>query len=1058
MLFSTAVKRVVALAGLFLLASGVCHPQLPAGTVTGIVRDQSRGFIPDATVEAISSTTAQVRSTVTNDQGEYTLPALPPGEYEITVRAAGFQRVVRAATVEAGATTRADWVLPLGEVSTFVSVTAASPQMQYESASINGLITHHEIAALPVNGRSFLELAKLEPGVQIPTTANRNRLVVPVLGAPASNNGGARFTVDGGSVTAVALGGAQMGFSQEAVQQFQIATVNFDLSAGMTESGAINIVTRAGANDTHGDAFYFYRDHKLSAFPALIRNPANPDPFFQRQQYGVAAGGAVRRDRLFYFTTWERNDQRSVAATTLLSPDFTHLSRVTANPLLGTLFSARVDGRINAAHTAFVRHSRDGSRAFGPIAASADAPNAYPSNWNASRTRAEQSVAGLTSVIRPTLVNDVRFSNFTLRVRQTAADAEACRGCLGIGTPQITVMQTGLVIGNSLATDNLERRFELNDSLLWQRGTHRVRVGVDWERNHDRNLVWSSEPVTMTLFSPDRVRSYNARVAPELTIPLPAAFVTIDDILSLPVRSVSVGVGDPRVPQEDGTDVRRWNTVWLYAEDVWRLHDRLTLNLGLGWGFDGVLNNDLRKPPLLAAILGADRLGPTQNNRSNYSPAAGLAWTVSSDRKTVVRAAAGRFYRPQGLTSSMNAERATLGPPGIGRQTFTGSSILNPLADIPGVPPGTPLDFTSPSLFTGTTLMAILPQVRSGLAQRLATADPSLQQIQVTKQAPAAIFPLHVPNPSAVHVNAGVQRELGAGFVVGADVVYRDFRHVPHNGGSIDVNHYDSVHGAVIRRCGPASLEAEDPQALCSRGAINVQVAPFRFTYRGLLVRAEKRLSHRVQVLGSYAFSSNTGTNAGNGFNLDNWLQNTGPTTDDIRHIVNIAGALPLPWRFDLGFSFSYASIPPFSAYVGDIDFNGDGTSGDLLPGTTVNVFNRGMDRADLERLAGAFNERYSGTTDARGETIPRLTLPARYSFGDNYQTLDLRLTRSMALRQGVRLSLIAEAFNVYNASNLSGYSGDLRSVAFGQPTSRLTQVFGSGGPRAFQFAARLAF
>jgi hypothetical protein len=173
---------------------------------------------------------------------------------------------------------------------------------------------------------------------------------------------------------------------------------------------------------------------------------------------------------------------------------------------------------------------------------------------------------------------------------------------------------------------------------------------------------------------------------------------------------------------------------------------------------------------------------------------------------------------------------------------------------------------------------------------------------------------------------------------------------------------------------------------------------------------------------------------------------------------VNVAGALSLPWRFDLGFNFSYASVPPFSAYVDGIDFNGDGTSGDLLPGITVNVFNRGMGRADLERLVGAFNEAYVGTTDARGTSIPRLTLPARYSFGDNYQTLDLRLTRSMGLRQRVRLSLIAEVFNVYNASNLSGYSGDLTGVAFGQPTGRLTQVFGSGGPRAFQFATRLAF
>ena len=100
-----------------------------------------------------------------------------------------------------------------------------------------------------MNGRGYLELAKLEPGIQSPTVANRNRTIVAVLGAPAANLAGARFTVDGGSVTAIGLGGSQMGFSQELVQEFQVATVNADLAAGLTDTGTINVVTRAGGND-----------------------------------------------------------------------------------------------------------------------------------------------------------------------------------------------------------------------------------------------------------------------------------------------------------------------------------------------------------------------------------------------------------------------------------------------------------------------------------------------------------------------------------------------------------------------------------------------------------------------------------------------------------------------------------------------------------------------------------------------------------------------------------------------------------------------------------------
>jgi hypothetical protein len=234
--------------------------------------------------------------------------------------------------------------------------------------------------------------------------------------------------------------------------------------------------------------------------------------------------------------------------------------------------------------------------------------------------------------------------------------------------------------------------------------------------------------------------------------------------------------------------------------------------------------------------------------------------------------------------------------------------------------------------------------------------------------------------------------------------------------------------------------------------------APGRATYKGLLLRAEKRFSHGFQALGSYAYSSNTGTSFRNGFDLDNWLQNSGPTDFDFTQIANLAGVVQLPWRFELGLNFSYSSAPPFSAFVRGIDFDGDGTIDDLLPGTTVNAFNRGMGRADLERLVTQFNQTYAHTSDPHGRFIRPLTLPARYAFGDNFHALDLRVSRSFLFRERWRLSLIGEVFNLYNEANLSNYSGDLTSAAFGQPTTRATQVFGSGGPRSFQLAARVSF
>jgi len=1044
---------------LFFLLVGFACAQSPAGAIAGVIRDPSGAAVVRARVKAKSVTTAFVRTAVTSEEGDYSFPALLAGEYEVSVGASGFQKMVRPVSVEAGATTTSDFALRVGDLSESVTVDGTTPQIRYDSHTVGGVVARSQIENLPLNGRSFLELAKLEPGVQPPSRASSNRIFVPVLGAPGGNNGrGTRVTVDGGSVMAVGNGGAAIGFSQELVQEFQTSTANLELSTGLTFSGAINVVTRSGSNDLHGSAFYFFRDHNLSAYPALNRDPESPDPFFQRRQFGFALGGPIRRNRAFFFANWERNEQRGVVDTTLAG-DFAHLSRVTQSPFFGNQFSVRLDGRVSNAHTAFLRHSHDGARAFTPPT---PLPNAYPSAWTRQLGWGDQSMFGLTSVLRPTLVNDFRLAYLFVSSNQVAPQQQDCPGCLAIGAPAISVPQAGLAIGGLDQQSILSRRFHLNDSVSWQRGAHRVRFGVDWEYNRGGALMWNNDPATITSFSPDQVRAYNARpqTPQNLRIPLSTAFNTLGDILSLPLQSITVGIGDPRVPQENGGATRAWNTARVFFHDTWRLHQRVTMNYGLGWSIDRNLNYDLAKPALLAPILSADGLGPTRKQWKNFSPVLGLAWAPSSNGKTVIRAGAGIFYDFL-FGQNLDSERALLGRPGLGRQTILGSSIPNSLPGIPGVPIGTPLNFTgSPTLLTGADLIAMLPAIRANLTQSLAyTGDPSVQAIQIRKQAPTGLYPVDVPSWSAQHANVGVQREIGRDFVVTADFVYRHFLHGGLGPNGVDLNHFNSSRGPVLPVC--TAVQRTDPQALCSNGPINVWQAASRQTYKGLLVRADKRFSRGVQVLGSYAYSNNTGTagtGGGPGFNLDNWLANPGPLVTDFTHIANVAGVVQLPWRFEIGLNFSYSSAAPFNAIVGGIDFNGDGTVGDLLPGTTIGAFNRRLGRSDLLRLVDQFNQVYARTTDSHGRVIPPLTVPFRYDLGDDFHALDLRLSRSIVFGERVRLSLIGEVFNLYNNANLTGFGGDLTSAAFGKPTGRTSQVFGSGGPRAFQLALRASF
>ena len=205
--------------------------------------------------------------------------------------------------------------------------------------------------------------------------------------------------------------------------------------------------------------------------------------------------------------------------------------------------------------------------------------------------------------------------------------------------------------------------------MTWQRDAHRARFGVDWEYNRGGTITLSNEPASLTLFSPQQ--------AVRAGIPLPSAFRTLDDILQLPLQSVTVGIGDPRVPQANGGLVRNWHTLRLFFQDTWRLHSRLTVNYGLGWNIDRNLNYDLSKPPLLAPMLGADGLGPTRKSWKNFSPVLGLAWTPWRDGKTMVRAGAGYFYDFL-FAPYLETERALLGPPGLGRQNISGNRLQLP--------------------------------------------------------------------------------------------------------------------------------------------------------------------------------------------------------------------------------------------------------------------------------------------------------------------------------------------------------------------------------------------
>ena len=263
------------------------------------------------------------------------------------------------------------------------------------------------------------------------------------------------------------------------------------------------------------------------------------------------------------------------------------------------------------------------------------------------------------------------------------------------------------------------------------------------------------------------------------------------------------------------------------------------------------------------------------------------------------------------------------------------------------------------------SLLQILPSIRANLAQLRgdpSNRDFSVTNIEVDKQ--GSVDEADFPSVSATHFDLGVQREVAHDLVVSADFVLRKVPPHRHSARRLDVNHFSSAGGPVLPLCTDA--QRIDPAAPCSLGPIFVNSGIGSARYEGLLLRADKRLSHDFQFLASYAYSSNIGNNFSNGFNDENPLGTKGPLGIDFRHILDLSGLSLFPKRFQLGLVLTYVSKPSFSAFLGGLDLNGDGTTGDLLPGTTVNEFNRGLGKADLQRLVAQFNTDYAGKRDPR--------------------------------------------------------------------------------------------
>ena len=308
--------------------------QIGAGALGGDVVDQAGAAVPGATVTVVAMGTNLTRTAVTNQDGAYRVPGLPPGVYQVRVERDGFRPLARdGIRLATGETIRVDLQLAVGGLTEAVTVTADAPLLRTETASLGQVIDNRKIVALPLNGRSFIGLATLAPGVAMPPA--------PAAQFPRINGGRPRtneYLFDGISVLQPEPGQVAFFPNVDAIQEFKIESNSPPAEFGRFNGGVVNLTTKSGSNAFHGTLFEFARHESLNARNYFAStNPIKPE--FRRNQFGGVVGGPIRRNRTFFFLDYQ--GQRQTVGRTVISTVPTLLQRQ-------GIFTEAIGGRVPA--------------------------------------------------------------------------------------------------------------------------------------------------------------------------------------------------------------------------------------------------------------------------------------------------------------------------------------------------------------------------------------------------------------------------------------------------------------------------------------------------------------------------------------------------------------------------------------------------------------------------------------------------------------------------------------------------------------------------------------
>jgi hypothetical protein len=596
-----------------MLASTARSQQLATSTISGRITDPQGAVIYGAKVTLTQNSTGLRRETTTSDEGIFVLTNLNPGEYGVKVEAGGFAaKEFKSIALQVGQSVTLDVRLEVGAV-TAEEFSSSVDLVDRTSSVVDGVVASRAIENLPLNGRNFLELALLTPGNSPAPNFDPTKTNTVVISSAGQLGRGGNVTIDGADNNDDVVGGPLQNISQDAVQEFQIATNRFSAEFGRSASSVINIVTKSGTNELHGSASLFFRDRRLQGLPATF-DRSNEEPPFDRQQYAFSAGGPFVKDKAFWFGSFEyRNQDGAVLVGERDTATRTILRNFATAPLNDLLATGRVDWNVSDNDQLAFRYSIE--RADDVAASTLERALGSASQRQSSRNRFHTFLASWTHLISPRLLNSFSFNvnNFENMIQPVVAG------------PQLTFPSLQDGASFRVPQQTRQNRLQFSDTFSASRGGHTVRFGVDVQRiDADFDLeVFQQGRIELVQDFPFFDHNGDGRVDDNdllFAVTLRSAF---------PERALVI-------PDADN------NHIALFIQDDWRVHPRFTVNLGLRYEIDTDVKNISRTDelnPLILPFLSGER----KRDKNNWGPRIGFNW-ATADGKTSLHGGYGIYF------------------------------------------------------------------------------------------------------------------------------------------------------------------------------------------------------------------------------------------------------------------------------------------------------------------------------------------------------------------------------------------------------------------------------